>query len=373
MSAAVGSALDMVAPAGKIAFLWLGRFLVGCAIGGVTVVGPCYISELCPAHSRGRLSCLWQLGVTLGILAAGVVNMLVEYTSSTWRIAYSGTGVLSVAILVGLRETVESPRWFMWQGQEYQARQVLALFLPPAEVEVEIVNMHAEMLIFVSAPPSRWELVTFPHGMSLRNRFIVIFAALFQQLSGMNAIVYYAPIVFSDDEHNLKLNAIISGVNVVSTFLCFGIVDRFGRRVTSLAGALVMLSSWTTLGILLYLGIESQWSTFFMCLLFVSAFAWSWGPLLWICGPEMFPTRHRSQGVALMAGSHWLCNTVLSQATPFLIGSYVGSIICVTFFSISTIGGGVLCYFCLPETAGRSLEMLMRQDLDEAGTCVDHV
>ncbi|KAH0478286.1 MAG: uncharacterized protein KVP18_002261 [Porospora cf. gigantea A] len=364
VSAMVGSALDMVAPAGKIGFLWLGRFLVGTAIGGVTVVGPCYISELCPANNRGRVSCMWQLGVTLGILAAGVVNLVVEYTSNSWRVAYSGTGVIGVAILAGLRQSVESPRWLMLRGKECEARDVLGLFLPPAEVEAEIVNMHAELITFGVGLPSRWELVMFHHGMSVRNRAIVFFMALFQQLSGMNAIVYYAPMMFHNDDHNLKLNAIIQAVNLASTFLCFCIVDHLGRRVTIFAGAAVMLASWGTLGILFGIGMQSMWSTFCICLLFVFAFAWSWGPLMWIYGPEMFPTRHRSQGMAVMATSHWLWNTLLSRATPFMISSRIASIIGITIFSISISIGSVLCYCYLPETTGQSLEMLVRQSSD---------
>ncbi|WP_404476411.1 sugar porter family MFS transporter [Staphylococcus pseudoxylosus] len=348
----VGALILALAPSMPI--LVLGRLVIGLAVGGSTAIVPVYLSEMAPTEQRGSLSSLNQLMITIGILSSYLINYAFTPIEG-WRWMLALAIIPSVILLIGVAFMPESPRWLLEHRSEKAARDVMKLTFKDSEINKEI----ADMKEINSISESTWNVLKSPW---LRPTLIIgsIFALL-QQIIGINAIIYYAPTIFNKaglgNATSILGTVGIGTVNVLITIVAIMIIDKIDRKRLLVIGNIGMVASLLIMAILIWtIGIQSSAWIIVACLtLFIIFFGFTWGPVLWVMLPELFPMRARgaatgvaalvlSIGSLLVAQFFPILTEVLSVEQVFLIFAAIG--ICALIFVIKY----------LPETRGRSLE-----------------
>lgn len=348
----VGALILALAPSMPI--LVLGRLVIGLAVGGSTAIVPVYLSEMAPTEQRGSLSSLNQLMITIGILSSYLINYAFTPIEG-WRWMLGLAIIPSVILLIGVAFMPESPRWLLEHRSEKAARDVMKLTFKDSEIDKEI----ADMKEINSISESTWNVLKSPW---LRPTLIIgsIFALL-QQIIGINAIIYYAPTIFNKaglgNATSILGTVGIGTVNVLITIVAIMIIDKIDRKRLLVIGNIGMVASLLIMAILIWtIGIQSSAWIIVACLtLFIIFFGFTWGPVLWVMLPELFPMRARgaatgvaalvlSIGSLLVAQFFPILTEVLSVEQVFLIFAAIG--ICALIFVIKY----------LPETRGRSLE-----------------
>eukprot|EP00250_Pteridium_aquilinum_P011700 c20250_g2_i1 orf=351-1580(+) len=272
-----------------LGMLIIGRILLGCGVGFVNQAVPLFLSEIAPAHWRGALNILFQLNVTIGILFAELVNYgALKIKPDGWRISLAIAGVPGLCLTLGSFLLVETPNSLVERGYPEKAKQVLRKIRGTD-------NIHAEFEDLVEASETANQ-VQHPFRNLLQRKSVpalVITCCLqfFQQFTGINAIMFYAPVLFKTlgfgSDASLYSAVITGGVNVLSTLVSIYSVDKVGRKVLLLEACVQMFVSQVAIAILLAIGLKDgeQLSTAYavsivvLICVFVSAFAWSWGPL----------------------------------------------------------------------------------------------
>ena len=333
------------------------RFVGGLAVGGSSVVAPMYIAEISPSHLRGRLVMANQLNVVTGILLAFFSNYLVAQafdTSVAWRWMF-GVEALPAALFFALLFFIPfSPRWLVKQGRIDEARTVLGE-LGHEHVEDELGEIVAslERDIGRGAEPLFQKAYAFPI-------FLAWAVAMFNQLSGINALMYYAPSIFQQagaaaDDALLQAVA-VGGTNLVFTALALLAIDRFGRRPLLIVGS---LGTAACLALVAY-GFSSEATQGGLVLIgllgFIAFFAMSQGAVIWVFISEIFPNRVRSKGQALGSFTHWFMAAVVSWTFP-VIADLSGAF-AFSFFSAMMLLQFFFAWKVMPETKGFSLEEL---------------
>lgn len=350
----VGTLVLALAPTVEIVVL--GRFIIGLAVGGSTAIVPVYLSELAPTDARGSLSSLNQLMITIGILSSYLVNYALS-PFEAWRWMLGLAVVPSFILMIGVIFMPESPRWLLEKRGEKAARDVMKLTYPDHEIDIEIANMKK----ISSISESTWDVLKSPW---LRTTIIIgsVFALL-QQLIGINAIIHYAPTIFHKaglgDSASILSTVGIGVVNVLVTIVAILIIDKIDRKKLLMMGNLGMVFSLLAMSLLIWLlGVDASVWIIIVCLaLFIVFFGLSWGPVLWVMLPELFPMRARgaatgiaalvlSIGSLLVAYLFPIISSVLNFQQVFLIFAVIGII---AFFFVMKF---------LPETRGRSLEQI---------------
>ncbi|MDU0476989.1 sugar porter family MFS transporter [Staphylococcus chromogenes] len=350
----VGTLVLALAPTVEIVVL--GRFIIGLAVGGSTAIVPVYLSELAPTDARGSLSSLNQLMITIGILSSYLVNYALS-PFEAWRWMLGLAVVPSFILMIGVIFMPESPRWLLEKRGEKAARDVMKLTYPDHEIDIEIANMKK----ISSISESTWDVLKSPW---LRTTIIIgsVFALL-QQLIGINAIIHYAPTIFHKaglgDSASILSTVGIGVVNVLVTIVAILIIDKIDRKKLLMMGNLGMVFSLLAMSLLIWLlGVDASVWIIIVCLaLFIVFFGLSWGPVLWVMLPELFPMRARgaatgiaalvlSIGNLLVAYLFPIISSVLNVQQVFLIFAVIGII---AFFFVMKF---------LPETRGRSLEQI---------------
>lgn len=348
----VGALILAFAPSMPI--LVLGRLIIGLAVGGSTAIVPVYLSEMAPTEQRGSLSSLNQLMITIGILSSYLINYAFTPIEG-WRWMLGLAIVPSVILLIGVAFMPESPRWLLEHRSEKAARDVMKLTFKDSEIDKEI----ADMKEINSISESTWNVLKSPW---LRPTLIIgsIFALL-QQIIGINAIIYYAPTIFNKaglgNATSILGTVGIGTVNVLITIVAIMIIDKVDRKRLLVIGNIGMVASLLIMAVLIWtIGIQSSAWIIVACLtLFIIFFGFTWGPVLWVMLPELFPMRARgaatgvaalvlSIGSLLVAQFFPILTDVLPVEQVFLIFAAIG--ICALIFVIKY----------LPETRGRSLE-----------------
>ncbi|QLY34830.1 sugar porter family MFS transporter [Nocardia huaxiensis] len=293
--------------------LLAGRIVQGLGIGLSSVIVPLYLSEIAPAELRGRLVTINQLMLTVGIMAAYVVNLAFA-AQGDWRWMF-GVGLIpSVLLLVGIARLPESPVWLEGRGRLASARRVLAQVYGEHTADIHLSRLqHARR----AAPAS-----TGLRGLTSRAvrpaLLIGVVLAVLQQFVGINAVIYYAPTIMQHtglDTSNAILYSLAIGVlNVVMTLVSIRLIDRWGRRpllLTSLSGMAVAL---VILGATFVWQVPAASVIALICLLaFIAFFAIGMGPVFWLLLAEIFPPAERGTGAAVSATSNWIANIVVSQ------------------------------------------------------------
>ncbi|RZC73518.1 hypothetical protein C5167_048999 [Papaver somniferum] len=298
----IGVALN--AAANNLIMLIVGRILLGFGVGFGNEAVPVFLSEIAPLNYRGAVNILFQLFVTIGILCANLVNFFVsEYHPWGWRLALGLAGVPAFMLFLGSFVIPDTPTSLIERGQLQNGRSILQKIRRTEEIENEYNQIvHASELAHqvknpfkkLAQPSSRPPLVI---GMLMQ---------VFQQFTGINAIMFYAPVLFQTvgfkNDASLLSSVIIGLVNVFSTLVSIKTVDKFGRRALLLQACCQMFITQTVIGIILLSDLKSTGSlghieaivVVLLVCLFVMSFAWSWGPLGWLIPSETFPLETRT-------------------------------------------------------------------------------
>ncbi len=341
-----------------------GRFLVGVAVGMTSVAAPMYIAEVAPPAMRGRLVSYFQLAVTIGIFAAYLVDAALA-ASGSWRWMLALAVVPGALLAGGMVAMPESPRWLLKRGREEEARRVLGL-VRESGVDREIADVREEL---AREGSGTWGDLL---GRDARPALVVgIGLAVFQQITGINAVIYYAPQIFqsagfSSDTVALAATTGIGAINVAATFIAIGLVDRVGRRPLLLAGTTGMVVALAVLGVA-FLETKSGGETpgylgalTVVCLaLYIVCFAFSLGPIVWTMISEIFPLRNRAHAVAISTAANWAANFAVSLTFPILRED-LGS--APTFLLYAALGVLTILFVMtrVPETKGKTLEEIQR-------------
>lgn len=349
--------------AGTITAVWMliaARLVLGLAIGLAAVGAPLYISETAPIKSRGAMVSTYQLAITIGILVSYVTGLIIT-GDGMWRQMFGLGAVPGLMFLGGLAFLPESPRWLILKGQTDQARASLArLRGARSDVDAEL----KEMVATAKAEAGRgagYKALLEPH---IRPAVVVAVALFFlQQLSGINAVIYYAPEIFNhagfgSAETRVLATVGIGTVNFATTILAMFLIDRLGRRpllVLGFAGAAA-----TMLTIALAVAnptLVPSWLVIAMLMLYIASFAIAIGPLPHVMMSEIFPLRARGPGMSTASISNWGFNFVVVFAFPLMLAG-PGLAFTFTVFAVICLGGIAFTLLRMPETTGHSLEAI---------------
>ncbi|MGI4828134.1 MAG: sugar porter family MFS transporter [Janthinobacterium lividum] len=335
-------------------FFLVARFLGGLGIGGSSVLGPVYIAELAPAKWRGRLVGLFQINIVIGILLAYLSNAVVSHfvqTMAVWRWEFGVTILPALLFLAMLFTVPHSSRWLVSQNRIDEATLILArMGSPDSRAEVDAMRLALEQ----EGGAAQTRLFSRRYALPI---FLAISIGLFNQLTGINAILYYLNDIFgSAGFSNVSANAqavAIGASNLLATMFGISIIDKLGRKkllltgaagcAACLAGVAILFGTRQHLGLLLPLLIA-----------FIVFFALSQGSVIWVYLSEVFPSNVRSKGQSLGSSSHWVMNALIAQTFPIL-ASHSKSLPFV-FFAGMTVVQFFVVLFVYPETKGYSLE-----------------
>lgn len=331
------------------------RFLGGIGVGASSVTAPIYISEISPAASRGKLVALFQFNIVLGILISYLSNYLIGQESDTsWRWMMGVQAFPSLLFLVLLRFVPESPRWLILRkGRIAEATETLKVINPSGYEEElyairnDVQSEHQSEALF-----------------SRKNRFPVFLAitfAVFNQVSGINAIIYYAPRIFEmtglGKQSSLLSSVGIGFVNFLFTLLALSFIDRVGRRTLMLIGSLGLIITLGLVSRAFYLNEFNGFMVTIFLLVYIAFFAFSQGAVIWVFISEIFPNQVRAKGQTLGSMTHWVMAAVIAFIFPMLTESLGGGNTFL-FFCVMMVLQLLFVWKIMPETKGKSLEQL---------------
>lgn len=331
------------------------RFIGGLAVGASSVVGPMYIAEVSPSHWRGRFVAFFQFNIVLGIVIAYLSNYCISGIPNDWQWML---GVLAIpALLFGLllNTVPESPRWLVKEHRDEQARQSL-IRIGEADVDGELAEIEASLSNDTGSNESLFQ------RKYLKPLLYAFFIATFNQLSGINSILYYAPRIFELSgvfHDSAMMQSIIIGLtNLTFTMIGMVLIDKVGRKNLLYVGSLGMAISLASVSYGFY---TNDFSGYYMliCLMgFIAFFAVSLGAVIWVLISEVFPTSVRSKGQVFGSMTHWVWNAILSWMFPvFLVtgGTYIFG-----FFAVAMLFSFFFA-LKLPETKNKSLEQIQKE------------
>jgi SP family arabinose:H+ symporter-like MFS transporter len=352
---AVGSALAWGWPS-----LMVFRFIGGLGIGASSVLGPVYIAELSPAKWRGRLVGAFQFNVVFGILVAYTSNYLIRLANLgalEWRVQVGVAALPAAGFLVLLFGIPRSPRWSASKDRIDEALAVLKLMGEPdpegelADIRAALAEEHAT----AHEPVFRWKY-RYP-------LFLAISIGAFNQLAGINAILYYLPSIFASagfTQLSGDRQAIAIGfTNLIFTMVGMSVIDKLGRKTLLLIGAAgtagcLAAVSW------LFRSHAHPGALVWLFVTYIAFFALSQGAVIWVYIGEVFPNHVRSKGQGVGNASHWIMNTIIALEFPVLVVS-LGRSAPFTFFAVMTAVQFLVVLFVYPETKGQTLEALQRK------------
>ncbi len=353
VSGALVSALAVDLP-----ILLAGRFLVGIGIGGASMLTPLYLAEIAPAPQRGALVSLNQLAVTLGILASYLVGYALA-AAGAWRWMLGLGGVPGVILAIGMVFLPETPRWLAGHGHLDRARAaLLQLRGHPTGIDAELAELRADLTATAQALPESH----LTHAAARMPLIVGVGLAIFQQITGINTVIYFAPTIFqasglSSASAAILATAGIGIVNVLMTMVAIWLVDRVGRRMLLLWGLAGMGVSLCllSLGFILGHGPALGWMTAASLTAYIGFFAIGLGPVFWLLISEIFPMAIRARGMSAATIANWLSNLVV--ALTFLdLAALLGHAGVFLLYAALTFAGLVFAYRLVPETKGLSLE-----------------
>ena len=357
---ALGTAL---APSHLVLMIF--RFIGGIGVGLSSVCAPIYTAEIAPARVRGRLVGLVQFNIVLGILVAYLSNYIVAQIvhdpQIAWRWMLGVMVVPSVLFLVFLVAVPETPRWLMAKGHEEKAIAISRRLCNTVEESDEQIQEIRDQL---AAAGSQATLSQFFTRRYFKVIALAFFIAMFNQLSGINAILYYAPEVMkqagADDNAALLMSVGVGLMNLVATMAALTVIDRIGRRSLMIVGSIGYLVSMGFLTAVMFMfqgHFNSTSSTLVLIglLVFIAAHAFGQGSVIWVFISEIFPTRVRGLGQSLGSLTHWVFAAITTYAFPPIIGAWGGGW-AFSVFLVCMFGQLVWVLTKMPETKGIPLE-----------------
>jgi MFS transporter, SP family, arabinose:H+ symporter len=339
----------------SVGLLMFFRFLGGLGVGASSVIAPAYISEISPADLRGRLTAMFQFNIVFGILLAYLSNWAISLSGPhSWRVML-GVMAIPSAVFVMLVPTVpESPRWLiLHKNRVADARKILEA-INPATVESSVAAIQA---------PTSHKVVGFRHFLSGKYNFSIFMAfllAFFNQLSGINAIIYYAPRIFAGiglQQSAALLSTVGIGiVNLIFTIFGMALIDRFGRRFLMYVGSVGYIVSLVCVSYAL-LNAISGWFVPMCLFVFIASHAIGQGAVIWVFLAEVFPNNVRAYGTSLGCSTHWIFAALIAGLFPFVNAKFGGGAI-FGFFAGMMVLQLIFVWRWMPETFGASLEEL---------------
>ncbi len=335
------------------------RFLGGLGVGGSSVLGPMYIAEIAPTQWRGRLVGLFQFNVVFGILLAYLSNYLIglmHFGVAEWRWMLGVAGVPAALFLLMLFGIPRSPRWLVKKRRIDEAREVLRLIGEP-DYEQELQDIIAS----IDAEHGHANEPLFSRKYRLPI-FLAVSIGLFNQLSGINAILYYlndifAKAGFSRVSGDLQAVA-IGATNLLFTMLAMSVIDRIGRKTLLLIGSVGTAASLAGVSAIFFSG-KHENLLVWLLIGYIASFGFSQGAVIWVYISEVFPNRVRAKGQSLGSFSHWFANALISGLFPLMAATSGG--IPFVFFAVMMVLQFLVVLFVYPETKGLSLEEMQRK------------
>jgi len=339
--------------------LMLSRFVAGLGIGGSSVLGPVYIAELAPAKWRGRMVGLFQINIVVGILLAYLSNFIISTQhlgQYEWRTQFGVAILPSLLFLIMLYGIPRSSRWLVTTNRTDEALDVLRLMGSP--------NSEAELREIVDS-------VHMEHGAKqepvfkkeyLMPIFLAISIGLLNQLSGINAILYYSNFIFASAGFSSLsggLQTVLVGlVNLLATFLGMALIDKLGRKTLLLIGSVGTMFMLAGVSAIFYTNTHQNLLVW-MLMTYILFFAISQGSVIWVYIAEIFPNRVRSKGQSIGTSAHWISCALIVRYFPAVASHYGG--LPFAFFAAMMVVQFFLVLFVFPETKGVSLEQIQKK------------
>jgi MFS transporter, SP family, galactose:H+ symporter len=363
-----GAAVQALAPGAII--LVIGRLTIGVGVGVAAVAAPLYAAELAPASLRGRFISSYQLAITAGIFLAYLVNAQLS-ASGAWRTMLGAAAIPGLAMFIIALIAPESPRWLMMKNRRPDAFHVTRKVHP--EIDADALLNTVELALRKDAKPAPWSEIF--HREWRRPLVVALGLAIFQQITGINAIIYYANQIFASAGFATEVARAevttwaIGGVNVLATLIAIAFIDNMGRRILLLAGLVGMGVSLVVVGAAFrFIGPATDAAasagptaagivTVGALIVFITSFAFSLGPVVWTVINEVFPARVRGRGVALATAVNWGSAYLVSQFFLSLVDA-IGSSLTFWLFAFFCVVGFVWVYRMVPETKRQSLEQI---------------
>lgn len=353
---AIGSAL---VPTSSIVWLLIARVLVGVAIGLASMLTPLYLAELATAERRGGVVSLNQLCITVGILVSYLVDSALASTPDGWRWMLGLGAVPGVVLAIGMLVLPESPRWLAGHGRGDEAEAVLRQVRGPGtDVQAELASLRSDLVVEGKRTP--WSALLLP---ALRRPLIIgVGLAIFQQITGINTVIYFAPQIFEASgltgaTASILATAGVGVVNVLLTIASIWLIDRAGRRPLLLWSLGGMAVSLAVLALGFWLGASGPLGllTAVSLAAYVAFFAIGLGPVFWLLISEIFPLGVRGRAMSVATIANWGFNLLVTVTFLRLIHA-VGRPGTFLLYAVLTLAGLIFTYALVPETKGRSLE-----------------
>jgi len=333
------------------------RLLGGFAIGASSVVAPMYISEIAPAKNRGKLVATFQFNIVFGILIAYLSNYLLEGVggNNSWRLMLGVVAVPALIYSILVFFVPESPRWLIVHRGDYNtARKILGVS-DPAGVDEAIEALHKS----IGEEKHKEKLSAFFKRKYNFPIFLAVMIAFFNQMSGINAVIYFAPRVFElagISKQGAFLQSVGVGlVNLVFTMLGLYLIDRIGRKILMLIGSIGYIISLVSVAAAFYLNHVGGMIVPMLLFLFIASHAIGQGAVIWVLISEVFPNSVRAYGQSLGASTHWIMAAIITTLFPILAVK-IGPAPIFAFFAFMMVLQLLWVIFIMPETKGKSLE-----------------
>jgi sugar porter (SP) family MFS transporter len=344
--------------------LILFRLLSGLAVGATSVVGPMYISEISPAHSRGRLVSMNQFAITFGILLAYILDyFLLGLGENSWRYMLAVPAIFGAAYLIFLLTSLpESPRWLLSKNRKDEAVNVMKRIGGQQLIDDELPEM--EKILLIEKSKEKIRLGEIFKGRTGKIVLIGTLIAAFQQITGINAVIMFAPDIFqsagSAKVDSLMLSVIVGLVNFLMTIVALWLVDKKGRKTLLLWGAVGMIISLAYLCFEFAKPIQNGIGVLIALLVYISFFAASFAPVMWVIISEIYPNRIKGVAMSFSTAVSWLCTFLTVYFAPVIQGT-LGLNYLFGIFGVFSILAFVFVKIWIPETKGKTLEEIEMQ------------
>ena len=354
--------IGQMGPSALIPFIFY-RIIGGIGVGIASMLSPLYIAEISPPAIRGKLVSFNQLAIVGGILLVYFVNWFVAsqgddawVKSTGWRLMLASEAIPAAIFMILLQFVPDTPRGLVVRGQSAEALAQLRRVM--GESDARTILKEIERTLVVKTAP----LLTFGLPVIL----VGVMISVFQQFVGINAVLYYAPLMFQNmgasTDSALLQTVVVGAANMLSTLIAIFAVDRLGRRPLLIAGATCMAVTMLSLGFLF--GLKSQGAlALALVVLYIIGFAMSWGPVVWVLLSEMFPGAIRGRAMALAVAAQWIANLAVSWSFKILDGNTTLNLLfnhgfAYFLYGLMSLLAGLFVWRFVPETAGRSLEAM---------------
>ncbi len=333
------------------------RFIGGLGVGASTIAAPAYISEIAPAKDRGRFVGLYQFNIVFGILVAFISNYALSgLGENSWRFMVGIEAVPAIIYTLFVLGIPKSPRWLYIQGKKEEAEEIIhsAYASEDAKLLIQEISSDSEKA------PSNESIFAKKYRFILSLAFLIAF---FNQFSGINAFLYYAPRIFEEGglgESTALLSSVGIGlINLIFTLIGINLIDRLGRKILMYIGSIGYIISLSMIAASFLFQWEGLALPLFL-FLFIASHAIGQGAVIWVFISEIYPNHLRSSGQSFGTSTHWVLAAIIPSLVPVLFG-LIGAGVVFGFFAFMMVFQLLFVYFWMPETKGVSLESLSKQ------------